>query len=189
MDGTILSVGGATGDHVTGQSRTAFITLGDLTDMQVRAMFPLGEVNELKLGQAATIGLGMLAGHTYRGTVTRIDPAATTSGTRALFGVMISLDDAPIGPAYGHERHRRGDHGGGRRTRCTSRPVRSTRAPVARSTVLVRHAGRTVVRTVHPGVRGDRYVAITSGLTAGDHIVMPAGTGEDGFPTATFPGT
>ena len=95
IDGTVLSVGGTVGGQVTGQSKTAFITLGDLDDLQVQAMFPLGEVNRLKLGQPATISLAMLAGHTYRGTVTRIDPAATTSGTRALFGVMVSLDETP----------------------------------------------------------------------------------------------
>lgn len=188
IDGTILSVGGQTGDRVTGQSRTPFITLGDLDDLQIQAMFPLGEVNRLKLGQPATISLGMLAGRTYRGAVTRIDPAATTSGNRALFGVMISLDDTP--PA------------GLRTGMSASVEVVTAQAdgtlyvPAGAvhpksgdlGTVLVRHGGETVVRTVRTGVRGDRYVAVSSGLSAGDHVVMPSGTGPDGFPAATFPG-
>lgn len=188
MDGTILSVTGTVGGQVTGQSKTAFITLGDLNDLQVQAMFPLGEVNALKLGQPTTIGLGMLAGHTYQGTVTRIDPAATTSGTRALFGVMVSLDDQPP-PGL--------RTGMSATVEVTTAEAESTLYVPAgavhqntsgTATVLVRHNGRTVVRTVHTGVRGDRYVAITAGLTAGDHVVMPTSNGEDGFPDDTFPG-
>jgi RND family efflux transporter MFP subunit len=189
IDGTILSVTGTVGGQVTGQSRTSFLTLGDLNDLQVQAMFPLGEVNRLKLGQPATIGLGMLASHDYRGTVTRIDPAATTSGNRALFGVMISLDDVP--PP-------------GLRTGmsatveiATAQAEDTLYVPAGAvhpksnglATVLVREGRHTVARTVRTGVRGDRYVAISSGLTAGDHVVMPTGTGTDGFPAATFPGT
>jgi HlyD family secretion protein len=189
IDGTVLSVTGTVGGQVAGQSRTSFVTLGDLNDLQVQAMFPLGEVNQLKLGQPATIGLGMLAGHSYQGTVTGIDPAATTSGNRALYGVMISLDDVP--PP-------------GLRTGmsatvevATAQAENTLYVPAGAvhpkssgvATVLVRHGKHTVARTVRTGVRGDRYVAITSGLTAGDHVVIPTGTGPDGFPTATFPGS
>jgi HlyD family secretion protein len=189
IDGTILSVGGTVGGQVTGQSRTGFIALGDLDDLQVQAMFPLGEVNQLKLGQSAQISLAMSPGRTYRGTVARIDPAATTDGGRALFGVMISLDDTP--PA-------------GLRTGMsatvevvTAQAESTLYVPAGavhpksngQATVLVRQGGRTTVRTVRTGIRSDRYVAITSGLSAGDHVVVSSGTGSDGFPSPTFPGS
>jgi HlyD family secretion protein len=188
IDGTILSVAGTVGAQVTGQSRTGFVTLGDLDDLQVQAMFPLGEVNRLKLGRPAEISLAMSPGRTYRGTVTRIDPAATTDGNRALFGVMISLDDTP--PA-------------GLRTGMsatvevvTAQAEDTLYVPAGaihpksdgQATVLVRRGGRTTVRTVRTGVRSDRYVAITSGLSAGDHVVVSSGTDKDGFPSPTFPG-
>jgi multidrug efflux pump subunit AcrA (membrane-fusion protein) len=188
IDGTILSVAGTVGGQVTGQSRTSFITLGDLDDLQVQAMFPLGEANQLKLGQQATIDLAMAPGRTFRGTVARIDPAATTDGNRALFGVMVSLDDTP--PA-------------GLRTGMSATvevvtaqadgtlyvPASAVHPkPGGEATVLVRRGGRTTVRTVRTGVHSDRYVAITSGLNAGDHVVIANGTGTDGFPSAPFPG-
>ncbi|GLY73335.1 efflux RND transporter periplasmic adaptor subunit [Actinoallomurus iriomotensis] len=188
MDGTVLSVGGTVGGQVTGQGRTGFITLGDLDDLQVRAMFPLGEVNQLKLGQSAEISLAMSAGRTYRGTVAGIDPAATSDGSRALFGVMVSLDDTP--PA-------------GLRTGMsatvevvTAQAESTLYVPAGavhptsngQATVLVRKDGRTTVRTVRTGIHSDRYVAVTSGLSAGDHVVVPSGTDTDGFPTPTFPG-
>jgi RND family efflux transporter MFP subunit len=189
MDGTVLSVGGTVGEQVAGQSRTAFLTLGDLSDLQVQAMFPLGEVNQLKLGQETQIGLGMLAGRTYRGTVTRIDPAATSDGTRALFGVMISLDDEPpTGLRTGMSAT----------VEVVTTQAQSTLYVPAgavhpkqgdTATVLVRHNGRTSVRTVRTGVRSDRYVAITAGLNLGDRVVLPTGTGPDGFPGEEFPST
>ncbi|WP_460354311.1 hypothetical protein [Actinoallomurus acanthiterrae] len=60
--------------------------------------------------------------------------------------------------------------------------------PGGTATVLVRHDGRTITRTVRLGVRSDRYVAVTGGLSPGDQVVMPTGTGPDGFPDGTFPG-
>jgi multidrug efflux pump subunit AcrA (membrane-fusion protein) len=189
IDGTVLSVDGAVGGQVAGQSQTGFITLGDLNDLQVQAMFPLGEVNQLKISQEATIGLGMLAGPTYRGTVTRIDPAATMDGNRALFGVMISLDDAPPpGLRSGMSATVEVVTAQADSTLYVPAGAVHTKAG-GLATVLVRDNGHTTVRTVRTGVRGDRYVAVTSGLTAGDHVVMPPGTGPDGFPTDTFPGT
>ena len=189
IDGTVLAVDGTVGGQVAGQSRTAFVTLGDLSDLQVQAMFPLGEANRLALGRPATVRLGMLAGRTYRGTVSRVDPAATTSGDRALFGVMISLDDvAPPGLRTGMS---------ATVEVVTAQAENTLYVPAAAvhpesgglATVLVRQGGRTTTRTVRTGVHGDRYVAITSGLSAGDHVVLPATTGPDGFPSATFPGT
>jgi multidrug efflux pump subunit AcrA (membrane-fusion protein) len=189
VNGTVLSVSGAVGQQVPGQSQTPFLTLGDLSDLQIQAMFPLGEVNQLKLGQPTSINLGMLAGHTYRGSVTRIDPAATTDGNRALFGVMISLDDQPPSGLR---------TGMSATVEVTTAEAEDTlyvpagavhASPDGTQTVLVRRDGRTLVRTVHTGVRGDRFVAVTGGLTIGDRVVMPTTTGEDGYPTPTFPGT
>jgi RND family efflux transporter MFP subunit len=187
IDGTVLSVDGAVGAQVTGQSTTGFVTLGDLNDLQVQAMFPLGEVNQLKIGAPATIGLGMLSGPTYRGTVTRVDPAATLDGNRALFGVMISLDDAPP-PGLRTGMSATVEVVTARADGTLYVPAGAVHPkPGDEATVLVRSNGRTTVRTVRTGVRGDRYVAITSGLSPGDHVVLPPG-GPDGFPGTTFPG-
>lgn len=188
MAGTVLAVGGTVGDQVGATSRTGFITLGDLDDLQVRAMFSLGDVRSLRIGQRAAIAFAVAPGGTYSGTIAGIDPAATANGNLAQYGVDISLDDAPphllLGmsatvevvtaeaddalyvPA-GAVRARRGDS----------------------ATVVVRRGGRTVNRTVTLGVRGDRYVAVVRGLADGDHVVMPAGTGPDGFPDGSFPAT
>ncbi len=191
ISGTVLTVAGVTGGQVGSGGRTGFITLGDLTDLQVRAMFPLGEVNQLKIGQPATIALGMQPGRTYTGSVTRIDPAATTSGTLALYGVMISLDAGPPGLLTGMSATTEVTTDQAEDTLYV--PVGAVRPKTTGGTadtadVLVRKGGRTTVRTVHLGVRGDRYIAVTSGLSSGDRVVIPTGTGTDGFPDPRFPG-
>lgn len=186
ISGTVLSVAGTPGSQAGGPGKNGFVTLGDLTDLQVNAMFPLGEVNALTIGQHATISLGMLPGRTYAGSVTRIDPAATTSGNRALFGVMISLDDPPAGLLTGMS-------AGVQVVTAEAENALYVPAGAIRSragdtgTVLVRHGDRTTTRTVRLGVRGDRYVAVTSGLSAGERVVLPATTGADGFPDGGFP--
>lgn len=185
MSGTVLSVAGTPGSQV-GANKSGFITLGDLSDLQVQAMFSLGEVDQLKIGQQATIGLGMLAGRQYPGTVTLIDPAATISGSRALFGVMISLDDRPPGLLTGMSATVQVVTAQAESTLYVPTGAVHPR-PGGMATVLVRHGGRTTTRTVRLGVRGDRYVAITSGLSAGDQVVTSTGTGPDGFPDGSFP--
>jgi HlyD family secretion protein len=188
MSGTVLAVGGTVGDQVGAASRTGFITLGDLDDLQVRAMFSLGDVQSLRIGQPATVTFAVSPGGTYTGTIVGIDPAATTSGKLVQYGVDIALDDSPphllVGMSATVEV-------------VTAQADDALYVPVAAvrarhgdtATVLVRSGGRTVNRTVTLGVRGDRYVAITRGLAAGDRVLVPSVTGPDGFPDGSFPAT
>jgi multidrug efflux pump subunit AcrA (membrane-fusion protein) len=186
MAGTVLSITGAPGDQAS-SGRAGFITLGDLSDLQVRALFSLGDVERLKLGQQATIGLGMSTTGRYSGTVTGIDPAATTSGNLARVGVNISLDDPPAGVLVGMSATV--DVVTAQAQSVLYVPVDAVRPrPDGTATVVVRHDGRAITRTVHLGVRSDRDVAISEGLSSGDHVVLPTGSGPDGFPDGSFPG-
>jgi RND family efflux transporter MFP subunit len=184
--GTVLSIAGTAGAPV-GTGNGGFITLGDLTDLQVRALFSLGDADRLKVGQRATIGLGMSADGRYTGTVTGIDPAATTSGNLARVGVNISLDDSPAGVLIGMSAT--AEVVTAQAQSALYVPAGAVRSkPDGTATVLVRHDGRTMARTVRLGVRSDRYVAVIGGLSSGDHVVMPTGTDSDGFPDGAFPG-
>lgn len=187
MAGTVLSVAGTAGTRVGASGTSGFITLGDLSDLQVRAMFSLGDVQRLKIGQHSTIQLGVATGRQYTGTVTRIDPAATTNGMLAQFGVNISLDDRPAVLLIGMS--------------ATVEVVTAEAQSVlyvpsgavrpkadGTATVLVHRDGRTLTRTVRLGVRGDRYVAVTAGLSSGDRLEIPTDSNPDGFPDGAFPG-
>lgn len=182
ISGTVLSIG-TTGSTVGASGTTGFVTLGDLDDLQVKALFSLADVNHLKIGQRATIGFAAHPGATYQGEVTRIDPAATSTGALAQYGVMLSLDEVPPELLVG-----------------MSATVQVTTAQAADTLyvpssairtatngtpmVVVRRNGGTSLRPVRLGIRGDRYVQIVAGLSRGDRVVTAADLGPNGFPAA-----
>jgi multidrug efflux pump subunit AcrA (membrane-fusion protein) len=183
MSGTVLALNGAVGDQIGGAAATGFVTLGDLEDLQVQAMFSLNDVNRLRIGQQATVTFGVQPDKQYTGTVTSIAPAATVNGNLALFGVNLSLDSRPPGLMVGMTAAAQvitAQTGGALYVPETA--VRT--APNGKSTVLVKHDGHTVIRDVTTGVHGDRYVAITSGLSAGDQVDTSTDTSADTFPVS-----
>ncbi|MFC4055420.1 HlyD family secretion protein [Actinomadura syzygii] len=95
IDGTVLTVAGTTGAQVSGASSGGFITLGDLSELQVEGMFSQSDVARLKVGQDASITLPVRPGAKYTGSVVHIDPSATTDGDLVRYGVKIAFDDAP----------------------------------------------------------------------------------------------
>jgi multidrug efflux pump subunit AcrA (membrane-fusion protein) len=170
IDGTVLTVAGTVGSQVSGPGSSGFVTIGDLDELQVRAMFSQTEVAKVKIGQAATITLATRQGTSYNGTVTHIDPAATTTGALVQYGVMIAFDAVPKGLLLGQAAT----------VQVTVEESDGTLyLPAAAvgpgsdgsSTVQVRQGPRTASRTVWIGVRGDQYVEIRSGLVAGDQVV------------------
>ncbi|MCW2883913.1 MAG: Membrane-fusion protein-like protein [Streptosporangiaceae bacterium] len=172
IDGTVLTVAGTVGSQVSGPGASGFVTIGDLNELQVQAKFSQTEVAELKIGQAATITLATRSGQSYDGSVTHIDPAATTTGTLVQYGVMIAFDQVPKGLLLGQ-------------TATVQVTVRESDGtlyvPAAAvgpgsngsATVRVEHGTATSTRAVQIGVRGDQYVEIRSGLVAGDRVLLP----------------
>lgn len=182
--GTVLSIAGAAGDKAgTG----AFITLGDLDELQVRAMVTESDVNRLKVGQKAAITLATRAGERYAGTVTAIAPAATVSGRLVQYGVTLAFDKPPSGLMLGQTASV---------TITTDEvkdalyvPASAVRSrPDGTQVVTVRAGGRDAAKVVRTGVRGDQYVQVVSGLSEQDQVVMPGGTSGE-FPDASWPGT
>jgi RND family efflux transporter MFP subunit len=172
IDGTVLTVAGAVGSQVSGPGSSGFVTIGNLDELQVQAKFSQTEVAELKIGQPARITLATRQGESYDGTVTHIDPAATTTGTLVQYGVMIAFDQVPAGLLLGQTAT----------VQVTVRESDGTlyvpaAAVVPRSNgtyaVQVRHGSDTSTRAVRIGVRGDQYIEIRSGLVAGDRVLLP----------------
>ncbi len=95
--GTVLQINGVAGDPYT---EGAFVSLGDLNDLQVKALFTQSDIGSLKPGQQATITLGNIEG-TFKGKVSHIDPMSTTTDRLVQYGVTISFDDQPKGLLLG----------------------------------------------------------------------------------------
>ncbi|MBX6168626.1 MAG: efflux RND transporter periplasmic adaptor subunit [Thermobispora bispora] len=183
-DGTVLSIAGTVGTRYTSGT---FLTLGDLDDLQVKAMFTESDIRFLKVGQQAEITFPTHPGTTYSGTVAHIDPTATTSDRLVRYGVTIALDDRPDGLLLGQTATVRVTTAEAENALyLPSEAVRNVTGDKAQVTVV--NGERRATRTVVIGVRGDRYVQIVSGLAEGERVVLPEGTTSGGFPDEGFPG-
>ncbi|WP_432867095.1 efflux RND transporter periplasmic adaptor subunit [Microbispora rosea] len=182
-DGTILSVAGTAGSRYTSGT---FITLGDLDDLQVQAMFTESDIRFLKVGQAATVTLPAQPGQEYPGTVAHIDPTATTSNRLVRYGVTIVLNKRPARLLLGQSATVRVTTG--EAADALYVPSGAVRAQGdGTAVVTVADGGTRSRRTVQVGVRGDSYVEITGGLSEGDQVVLPGASTafpDEGFPAA-----
>ncbi|MEU7888499.1 efflux RND transporter periplasmic adaptor subunit [Microbispora bryophytorum] len=182
-DGTVMSVAGAVGSRYTSGT---FITLGDLDDLQVQAMFTESDIRFLKVGQAATVTLATRPGQEYPGTVAHIDPTATTSDRLVRYGVTIVLNSRPARLLLGQSATVRVTTG--QAADALYLPSQAVRAQGdGTAVVTVADGGTHSSRTVKVGVRGDSYVEITGGLSEGDQVVLPGASTafpDEGFPAA-----
>ncbi|MEU8267597.1 efflux RND transporter periplasmic adaptor subunit [Sphaerisporangium sp. NPDC049002] len=183
--GTILTIAGTIGTAANAGS--AFVTLGNLDELQVKAMFSQTDVGRLKIGQPAAVSLATRAGKTYDGEVTHIDVMATNSDQLVQYGVMIAFDRQPAGLMLGQSATVQVTLDEAEDAVYVPVQAVRTRADGV-ATVLVRNGGQSVERTVKVGVRGDQYVEIRSGLSEGDQLQLPTSATSDGFPDGTFPG-
>jgi len=183
--GTILSIAGAAGDSVS--ANTAFITLGNLDELQVKAMVTQSDVEKLKVGQKAEVILATRPGEHHAGTVVHIDPTATTSGDLVRYGVLIAFTRRPKDLLLGQN---------ATITVTTGESVDAVYVPAqaarlrsdGTAVVTVATGDGTAERTVRTGVRGDQYVEIVEGLQEGDKVVLPASASSGEFPDGSFPG-
>lgn len=177
-DGTVMSVAGAVGDRAgTG----AFLTLGDLDELQVEALFTESDIGSLKPGQQATITLATRQGEKYTGTVTGIAPTATTSDRLVRYGVTIAFDEPPANLLVGQTASVTVTVAESAETLYV--PAQAVRTGGGVSRVTVQGGAERVVET---GVRGDRYVEIISGLSENDRVVLPGAAGGE-FPDSSWP--
>ncbi|MFG1865536.1 efflux RND transporter periplasmic adaptor subunit [Microbispora bryophytorum] len=182
-DGTVMSVAGTVGSRYASGT---FITLGDLDDLQVQAMFTESDIRFLKVGQAATVTLATRPGQEYPGTVAHIDPTATTSDRLVRYGVTIVLNSRPARLLLGQSATVRVTTG--EAADALYLPSQAVRAQGdGTAVVTVADGGTHLPRTVKVGVRGDSYVEITGGLSEGDQVVLPGASTafpDEGFPAA-----
>ncbi|GAA0851980.1 hypothetical protein GCM10009525_79190 [Streptosporangium amethystogenes subsp. fukuiense] len=178
-DGTVMSVAGAVGDSAgTG----TFLTLGDLDELQVEALFTESDIGSLELGQQAAITLATRQGERYTGTVTGIAPTATTTDRLVRYGVTIAFDEPPADLMVGQTASVTVTVA--RSAEALYVPAQAVRTSAGVSRVTVQGG---VERVVETGVRGDQYIEITSGLAENDRVVMPGGAAGGEFPDSSWP--
>ncbi len=182
---------GGSGASSSNTSSSGFIDIADLSRVQITAAFSESDTTALKTGQSATITWNALENAETTGKVVAVDPTATTSNSVVTYGVTISLPDPPDGTKPGQTVSVAVVTGSvDNAVKVNSAAVTATGR---RSTVTVlTSTGTQEVRQVEVGLQGDDAYQITSGLTAGERVVVPTSsttTSNSGTRTGTGFGT
>lgn len=207
-DGTITSVTGAVGQKVgsgstssssstssttTTTTASGFVVVTDLKNLVVKANVSESDVSKLKADQAATVTVNAMAGTPVQAKVTTVDLTPTTANNVVQYGVSLALTQPPAelkpGQSASVEITVAAAQG------VLAVPAAAVQTVSGASSVQVMENGAESRKTVEVGVRGDQYVEIKSGLTAGEEVVLPQvstsnSTNRQQQPgTGQFPGT
>ena len=171
--GRVLSVAGAVGQTASAGG-SGFIVLAGVDSLAVEAQFSEADVAAVAVGQSATVTLADHPGVTYQGEVTEVDPAGTASGQLVRYGVQLEFTKPPSDLLLGQSAV------AAVVTASAPNVIYVPNAALSNltgdtATVTVRAVGGDVTRTVTIGLAGDQGTEITSGLVAGDVVVVPTG--------------
>lgn len=165
-EGTIITSGRSS---VT--SGTTIVTLGDISRMFVDVKVDESDVREVRLGQRVDIQAEAYSDEVFAGKVTRIDPQATTTSnvTTVQVEVEIAKPDARLLP--------------GLTANCEFLVDEVKDALVVPRRAVLDVAKEPKVRVVVDGVatetpvkiglKGDEEIQILSGVSEGDHVLVP----------------
>lgn len=179
--GTITSVADKAGEFVGGgggasASTSAFIQIVDLNGLQVTADFAEVDAAKVKVGQQANVTVDALPGEAMTAHVASIASLSKTTAGVVSYTVTLSLDRPGAGVKVGQS--------ASAQVTVNTHPnvveVPSSAVTTARgvSTVTIRGAdGKDTITPVTIGLVGDSTTEITTGLKAGDQVVLPNATG------------
>jgi|WetSurMetagenome_2_1015567.scaffolds.fasta_scaffold79872_2 HlyD family secretion protein len=106
FDGTILSLNGKAGDTITisgKASQVVFMTISDLNHPLLQFSIDQADLGLVAKGEAANVIFDSYSDRTFKGTVTRVDPAISTANSTTSVSGLIMLDltqekDVPVFP-------------------------------------------------------------------------------------------
>jgi macrolide-specific efflux system membrane fusion protein len=192
-DGTITSVTGAVGQKVgsgntssssttssstTSTTTSGFVVVTDLKNLVLHANVSESDVSKLKGDQAATVTVNAMQSQPIQAKVTQVDLTPTTANNVVQYGVTLTLAEPPAGLRPGQSASVEITVAGA--TNVLAVPAAAVQTVNGASSVAVLENGAETRRTVEIGVRGDQYVEIKSGLTAGEEVVLPQVTTSTG---------
>lgn len=188
--GTVASVTVDKGDAAA--AGTAVVTVIPDASFEIVASFSEADALKVAVGQKATVTFDALTGESATGTVTAVDilPSTSEGSNVTTYSATITLDDAPEGVRQGMSASVVVTTN--EATDVLWVPSAAVSTAGGQSTVTVRANGVDTVTVVQTGLAGDSGTEITSGLTAGQQIVIDtstdSGTSGFGFPGGGFGG-
>jgi macrolide-specific efflux system membrane fusion protein len=159
--------------------------IANLGKMEVDADFAEADATKLTTGMPARVTWNALTGATATGKVTSIDPTATTSNNVVSYGVVVDLTTLPKGIRIGQSTNV--VVATATKANVLGVPSAAVTGAGANGVVTVYANGTTHRQLVGIGLVGDTLTEITSGLQAGDEVVLPTVT-SSGTTTNPFGG-
>jgi HlyD family secretion protein len=185
------NTGGATGNASSAAAASAtsagngFITIANPSQLEVTANIAEADAAGIQLGQQATVTFPA-TNNTATGTVTQITPQSTVTNNVVLYPITVALDTAPPGVKTGSTASLAITDGTA--TGVLEVPTAAITTVGTTHTVTVRRNGTDTVVPVGVGLQGATTTEITSGLAAGDVVVLPSPTtSTTPTPGAGFP--
>ncbi len=176
------SAAGGTGASSSGAS-SAFITLDDITSLQVVAGFAEVDAAKIQTGQQATVTLNALPNQTISGQVTEVDINSTVVSNVVTYNVTITLTNPPTGAKPGMTANV--SVVVGEADNVLELPTADITTRGTTSTVMLLRSGKQIAQAVTTGLVGDETTQITSGVTQGETVVTPAVSITTGGSTAS----
>jgi multidrug efflux pump subunit AcrA (membrane-fusion protein) len=159
-------------------SSSSFVTITGQDKLQVVAGFSEGDAASIRVGEPATATISALPGVTLGAKVIAIDSTATTVSNVVTYNVTFALtgSNARLKPGMTADV----DVITAERDNALHVPTTAVTGSGANARVTVLRNGRQASTPVVAGLKGDDATEITSGLRAGDTVVLP---------TLTLPGS
>jgi macrolide-specific efflux system membrane fusion protein len=171
-------------------SSSGFVSIYDMGHLEIDASFAEADAGKLQVGQTSSVTINALPNADVTATVASIDELPTASGSVVEYGATLTLSAAPDGVRIGQSASVAVTVAQASNVLTVS-PTAVTTAG-GQSTVTVLRNGKQVRTVVQLGVKGDSAYQVTSGVTAGETLVLPSVTTSssgNGFPNGSFPGT
>jgi multidrug efflux pump subunit AcrA (membrane-fusion protein) len=152
-------------------SSSSLITITGRNKLQVVAGFSEGDAASIKVGEPATAAISALPGVTLGAKVIAIDSTATTVSNVVTYNVTFALTggNAKLKPGMTADV----EVITAERDNALHVPTSAVTGSGANARVTVLRNGQQVSTPVVAGLKGDDATEITSGLQAGDTVVLP----------------
>ena len=167
--GTITQRNVEPGEVVSSQSSNAIFMLSEIADVYVELAVPEEHRAKIRPGQEAVMQIDGLPGRTFHGRVEDVRPAANVASRSFGVKVRVPNPDGILRPGM----FARGAVLVGMRPQVLQVPERAVVTATSGPLVFVVKDGRAVRQPVVLGEHsGDGFVEVTSGLAAGDQVVV-----------------
>jgi len=172
ITGTVESVSTQEGETVAASfAAPTFVTLLDLSRLEVWAYVDETDIGRIRVGQAAAFTVDTYGDYEFRGQVTAIYPQAQIRDNVVDYVTVVRFQP-PRDRILRPEMTTTVKIALEQRQNVLALPIRAVRREGARQFVIVRNGNQLDRHTIKTGLRDDSYCEIIDGLREGDQVLV-----------------